>query len=36
LAGVSLRNTDVSGPNFAVPTLWIEPRMLRAGVRLLF
>lgn len=34
--GVSLWNTEVSGPNFGVPAQWIEPRTLRAGVRLMF
>ncbi|MDO8678390.1 MAG: TonB-dependent receptor [Acidobacteriota bacterium] len=34
--GVALRNTNVSGPNFGVPAEWLEPRTLRAGVRLMF
>jgi hypothetical protein len=34
--GVSLKDTEVSGPNFGVPARWIEPRTLRAGIRLLF
>ncbi len=27
---------DTSGPNFGQPTAWVEPRMLRAGVRMMF
>ena len=34
--GVALRNADLSGPNFGVPLEWLEPRTLRAGVRLMF
>lgn len=34
--GVSLRNTEVSGPNLGLPAQWLEPRTLRAGVRLMF
>jgi hypothetical protein len=34
--GVPLRATEVSGPNFGVPAKWIEPRTLRAGVRMMF
>lgn len=25
-----------SGPNFFLPNAWLEPRLLRAGVRLMF
>jgi Carboxypeptidase regulatory-like domain len=34
--GVSLRNTELSGPNFGVPAERLEPRTLRAGVRVMF
>ena len=34
--GVPLGMNNVSGPNFGVPNNWIEPRSLRAGVRLMF
>jgi hypothetical protein len=34
--GVALRVTNISGPNLGVPTQWLDPRTVRAGVRLLF
>jgi hypothetical protein len=34
--GVPLNVNSTSGPNFGLPTNWIEPRSLRAGVRLMF
>jgi hypothetical protein len=34
--GVPLGMNNVSGPNFGVPNNWLEPRSLRAGVRVMF
>lgn len=34
--GVSLFDIRLSGPNVGVRRQWIEPRTLRAGVRLMF
>jgi hypothetical protein len=34
--GIALRIDAGSGPNFGVPTQWIEPRMLRVGARVSF
>jgi hypothetical protein len=34
--GVSLHDNERSGRNFGVPQGWIEPRTLRAGIRLIF
>ena len=34
--GVALRASPVSGPSLGVPTQWLEPRTVRAGVRLMF
>jgi hypothetical protein len=34
--GVALRVNNSSGPNLGVPNSWIEPRTVRAGLRLMF
>jgi len=34
--GVALRVINLSGPNLGVPVQWLEPRTLRAGIRLMF
>jgi hypothetical protein len=34
--GVALRINNGSGPNLGVPNQWLEPRTLRAGLRLIF
>jgi hypothetical protein len=34
--GVPLSVNNVSGLNFGVPNVWLEPRSLRAGVRVMF
>jgi sulfur carrier protein ThiS len=34
--GVALNVNSGSGPNFGVPSNWLEPRSLRAGVRVMF
>jgi hypothetical protein len=34
--GIATAINATSGPNFGVPTLWINPRTLRIGVRATF
>jgi hypothetical protein len=34
--GIALGVNSVSGPNFALPTQWTEPRTLRVGLRVMF
>lgn len=34
--GVALRIANFSGPNFGVPNQWLDPRTVRAGVRVMF
>jgi hypothetical protein len=34
--GVALRTANASGTNFGVPTVWSDPRTVRAGVRVVF
>jgi hypothetical protein len=34
--GVALRVNNQSGPNLGVPTQWLDPRTVRAGLRLMF
>ena len=33
---VALRIANFSGPNFGVPNQWLDPRTVRAGVRVMF